>query len=1043
MNREFRSVRQLGFADYFLIVHDVVTAARSHGILVGPGRGSAAGSLVLYCLGVVAVDPLANGLLFERFLDPDRADMPDVDLDFDSDGQAWVFTYLTRRWGADNVARLGTFGYARGRQAVKDAARVLLPPDRRAAVGDTLANRVPTAAALAALLDPANPAGAALRRAGAEKPYHARVLDTALRIDGKVRAEGVHACGVVIAAEPLDTLVPLRRDRRDGRDGTWVTQFDGADITAVGLLKLDVLAIKNLDMVKHAVRLIAQRTGETVDPEQLPTDTGDPRVKATWELIKTGRTAGLFQLASPGMTELARRVGPDNIDDLSVLVALFRPGPLGERMHDRYAERRAGRETVDYGIFTDDPAEQAVLADVLGETLGSIVYQEQMMRLGTVMAGFTPAQSSRLRKAVSKKNPAEMTAVGALFAAGCAAEVRDDTGAVVKIAFSAATATRVWDAMKHAAAFAFNKSHSYAYGTLAYVTAFLKANWPVEYGAALLTVATRDDKRQQAFDDLAADGIDVLPASVNDSDTASTAVDGGAIRLGLAEVKGVGAAAARAVVTERRRNGPFTSLPDLLRRVTVPGDDGTEAPLPADTVDALIEAGACDAFGSRLGLLQIARAARDHPDLPVPPADWGVLERAARERARTGATLTGHPLTVLGDRLRDWRTPGTRDGAGRDLGIRPTPIHRIGGAGTVLTVGLVTDYTERGYSRGRMGTFPLEGSRGRVRCVIWDRALTDLRRRGQVPETGRVAAVRGRITTTRPVTDSGFDDTRFDDTEFETAEAVTAREIMVSTVYPVTVDDPDPAWLPPPGGRITELWTAKAPLHLSPAATAAPDVLATESAVPVPPDPAPAAVLRPQAQPVTEPVTEPPMRAAARVAPAVRGRCAGPVALDLLLLPAGTMLRRAGAGWPGRADLQARYPVLTGKEAAQAIRTAAPGARSGLVPAADESGCYLVVLITALGDIPELRTVTAPPVAATGTGSAVDAASAELVLAAHISSMANKQRAAHSVPVDPEPGPPPMFTLPGQLPPAAPPPDRSPAAPDGPDTRPGDRGAAA
>ena len=334
-------------------------------------------------------------------------------------------------------------------------------------------------------------------------------MDAARQIDGKVRSEGVHACGVVIATEPLAAVVPLRRDRRDGRDDTWVTQWDGTDITALGMLKLDVLAIKNLDMVKRAVRLIADRTGEHVDPENLPTDPGDPRVKATWELIKTGRTAGLFQLASPGMTELARQVGPENLNDLSVLVALFRPGPLGEKMHERFARRRNGREPVDYGIFTDDPAEQAVLAEVLGETLGSIVYQEQMMRLGTVMAGFTPAQSSRLRKAVSKKNPAEMTAVGAMFAAGCAVETRDADGAVASPVFAPATATRVWDAMKHAAAFAFNKSHSYAYGTLAYTTAYLKANWPVEYGAAVLGVTTRDDKRQQAFDDLADDGITV------------------------------------------------------------------------------------------------------------------------------------------------------------------------------------------------------------------------------------------------------------------------------------------------------------------------------------------------------------------------------------------------------------------------------------------------------------------------------------------------------------------------------------------------------
>ena len=471
LNLEFRTIRQLAFADYFLIVHDVVTAAREHGILVGPGRGSAAGSLVLFCLGVVAVDPLANGLLFERFLDPDRADMPDVELDFDSDGQAWVSTYLTRRWGADRVARLGTFGYARGRQAVKDAARVLLPPDRRAAVGNALAARVPTAATpLAALLRPGQPRRRPAPRAKpAETPTTRRVLDAARQIDGKVRSEGVHACGVVIATEPLDAVVPLRRDRRDGRDDTWVTQWDGADITALGMLKLDVLAIKNLDMVKRAVRLIADRTGEHVDPENLPTDPGDPRVKATWELIRQRAHRGAVPARLPrdDRTRPADRAGEPERPVRAGRAVPARPARARRCTNGSRGAAR-GREPVDYGIFTDDPAEQAVLADVLGETLGSIVYQEQMMRLGTVMAGFTPAQSSRLRKAVSKKNPAEMAAVGALFAAGCAVETRDENGAVISPVFAAATATRVWDAMKHAAAFAFNKSHSYAYGTLAY-----------------------------------------------------------------------------------------------------------------------------------------------------------------------------------------------------------------------------------------------------------------------------------------------------------------------------------------------------------------------------------------------------------------------------------------------------------------------------------------------------------------------------------------------------------------------------------------------
>jgi DNA polymerase-3 subunit alpha len=1014
LNLEFRTIRQLAFADYFLIVHDVVTAARANGILVGPGRGSAAGSLVLFCLGVVAVDPLANGLLFERFLDPDRTDMPDVDLDFDSDGQAWVFSYLTRRWGADRVARLGTFGYARGRQAVKDAARVLLPTERRAAVGNALAARVPTATApLALLLHPDNPDGAALRAKAVETPDHGRVLDAARQIDGKVRSEGVHACGVVIATEPLDAVVPLRRDRREGRDDTWVTQWDGADITALGMLKLDVLAIKNLDMVKRAVALIADRTGEQVDPENLPTEPGDPRVKATWELIRNGRTAGLFQLASPGMTELARQIGPENLNDLSALVALFRPGPLGEKMHERFARRRSGREPVDYGIFTDEPAEQAVLADVLGETLGSIVYQEQMMRLGTVMAGFTPAQSSRLRKAVSKKNPAEMAAVGAMFAAGCAVQTRDDDGAVTSPVFAAATATRVWDAMKHAAAFAFNKSHSYAYGSLAYTTAFLKANWPVEYGAAVLGVATRDDKRQQAFDDLADDGITVLPASVNDSDTVSAAVAGGAIRLGLAEVKGV-AAAADAIVAERRRGGPFRSLPDLLRRVGVGDGTGPEQPLPTEAVDALIEAGACDEFGARLGLLQVARAARDHPGVLVPVADWGALERARRERDRTGTTLTGHPLRLLGPQLRQWRAPGATDGAGHDLGMRPTPLHRLPAAGHALTIGLVTEYAERPYSRGRMATLTLEGSRGRLRGVIWDQVLTELHHRGTVPVAGRVVAVRGRITSgTRPVDVVGSD--AGDNDGFETVEQVPAREMMVSNVFPLDIDDRRPTWTPPAAPSITDLWTTRrGNAHRA-------DEL----------PPQPPALLR-----TPEPVTGPPNSRteltarqvpAAPAPPTIDSRrplavAAEPqvestvVTLDVLTVPAGASLRRACIERPGVLPLLARYPELAVKQVAECVRSAAPHSRSGLLPHRADTGCYLVVLIGRPDSEARVDTATSETSSTRSDGTAE--ATARRMLAAHLDGMATKKTS--QPPVVPVKGQLPLFPLPGQLPEPAP-----------------------
>ncbi|MEJ7648164.1 MAG: DNA polymerase III subunit alpha [Nakamurella sp.] len=459
LNREVRTIRRMGFIDYFLIVHDIVTWARRGGVRVGPGRGSAAGSCVSYCLGIVAIEPISTGLLFERFLDETREEMPDIDLDFDTAGQPRVFAYIAQRWGADVVARLGTFGFARARKAIKDSARAIFPPEISGKLGSSMAKLVPGIhTTISEIMDPKFTAGAPLRDLIAADEDARTVIDAAATIEGVIFNESVHACGVVIATEPLTEIgIPLRRDRRKGRGGAWVTQWDGKDITALGLTKLDILGLRNLDTVNHAVHQIEKTTGELIDPEVLPTDSSDPRVRKVWSLLADGNTTGVFQLLSSGMTKLCQQVRPESLEDISALVALFRPGPLGAGFHEIFARRKNGEEAVDYGIFTSDPDEQEVIESVLGTTYGVVVYQEQAMQIGAVVAGFGASENNRLRRAISKKNGAEMVAVGELFITGAATDINDEDGNLVKRAFAESTAARLWDSMKSAGEYMFNK----------------------------------------------------------------------------------------------------------------------------------------------------------------------------------------------------------------------------------------------------------------------------------------------------------------------------------------------------------------------------------------------------------------------------------------------------------------------------------------------------------------------------------------------------------------------------------------------------------
>jgi DNA polymerase-3 subunit alpha len=831
LKTELGIIKDMGFPDYFLIVWDVINWCRSDApiefdnqdaprkkpILVGPGRGSAAGSAVSYCLGIVGIDPLYNNLLFERFLEPGRAGMPDIDVDFEKGRRDEVFAYLGYRWGKGNVARIGTFGVALAKAAIQDAARILKPtgasPEARAAadelfkagdriagakllkeankaaedrgshllrLGNKMSALVPDAGEktydFAQLADTRDLAGQAFRDLVEAEGQDAQdILELARGFEGLTKNESIHACGFVVSPEPLDELVPLRYSSHAADAdpaAPRVICWDGPEVEDYGFLKMDILGLMNLDIVSQALENIEMTTGEhlTMDGIPHPDTKNDPKVEAAFALIAAGNTAGVFQMESPGMIKIAQDVVPDSLTDISAIVALFRPGPLAAKVPDRYAARKNGLEEVDYDQFTSNKMEQKWIAKVLGDTYGVFVFQESLMRLGTVISGFDASQRSVLRKAVGKKDAKKMAEVGQMLAAGAEQEFFDEDGNMISPKFSAKTATHMFELMKGSASYLFNASHSAAYAHLAYVTAYLKANWPVEYGAAILSVVdtNKPEKRLTALQSLHDDGITVLAPDLNLAQ-ARTAPVNNCVFIGLAEVRDVGAAAVH-IVAEREKNGPFTSLHDLLTRVTIPGKNGGyDTKLPSGAVVGLIEAGAMDSLGPRLGLLMTARAAHKTDLAPI-NAEWSDVEESTRQRVRLGVSLGTHPLTSLKDELAAWEAPG---GGGL------TPLHKIasGNGAPVQTVGVISGWTEKGYSGGRRANFALESSKVTIRGVIWDNTLSRLNRQGNVPKIGDVVAMSGKVNVRT---------TSVGDEESGAQETITTKELNISEVWPIT-----------------------------------------------------------------------------------------------------------------------------------------------------------------------------------------------------------------------------------------------------------------
>lgn len=570
---ELDTIREMGFSGYFLIVWDYIRWARENGVAVGPGRGSAAGSLVAYALRITDLDPIENGLLFERFLNPGRKSMPDIDTDFSVGGRDRVVNYVTEKYGREAVARIGTFGKLLARAVVRDSGRVL---GHSYGTVDRIAKLVPERP-IGIKLEEALATSDDLAKAYKEDEAARQIIDTARPLEGLVRNEGVHAAGVVIAPGPVTDFLPVRLDD----DGNTVTQVPDHDVEALGLLKMDFLGLRNLDVIQDAIALIAKRRGETLDIEAVGLD--DP---ATYRMLARGDALGVFQFESSGMREALREVGPTEFADLVALVALYRPGPMA--YIGTYAKNKRNPSLVAF----EDPR----LEPITGPTYGVVIYQEQLMAMSRAIAGFSPSRADDLRKAVGKKDKALMASLKDEFVQGCIANDVDKK-----------TATVLWDHCERAGDYSFNKSHAACYALLAYRTGYLKANYPAEYMAALLSSVMDTKDRVPFYVGACSEmGISVLPPDVNISGSDFEVAEDGDIRFGLTAVKGVGENAVQAIIAARESGGPFTSLYDFCRRI-----DGAQVNKRA--LESLIRGGALDSTGaSRAGMAEHLDAAMKH-----------------------------------------------------------------------------------------------------------------------------------------------------------------------------------------------------------------------------------------------------------------------------------------------------------------------------------------------------------------------------------------------------------------------------------------------
>ncbi|MGH1503965.1 MAG: DNA polymerase III subunit alpha [Acidimicrobiales bacterium] len=754
LDYELDVIKNMGFSSYFLITWDMIRYAREVGIRVGPGRGSAAGCAVAYTLWITDLDPIKYDLLFERFLNPSRISMPDIDMDFDSRYRDQMIRYCADRYGRDRVAQIITFGQIKARAAVRDAARVLGYPY---AVGDKIAKAMPPL-----IMGRDTPLkycfedsekyhdgykmATELRTMVDTEPDVAKVVDVAMGLEGLRRSDGIHAAAVVITKDPLTNYLPIQRKPEAGmaiEDAPVVTQYEGGAVESLGLLKMDFLGLRNLDVISDSLAMIEQVHGVTIDIDHV--DLTDAK---TYGLLQAGQTIGVFQLESGPMRALMRSMAPTGFDDVAALVALYRPGPMAANMHNDYADRKNGRQEVTQ-LHED-------ATDILGETYGLMIYQEQMMRMSQKFAGYSLADADNLRKAAGKKKRELMAKERTKFVAGC-----DENG------YGAQFGEDLFTLIEGFADYAFNKSHSYGYGFVSFQTAFLKANYPVEYLSSLLTsVKNSLEKAAIYLNECRQLGIRVLVPDINRSERDFLSItipeeeahdnpSGlNAIAFGLSAVRNVGDALVELILEERRANGPFESFLDFCERVDY-------SVLNKRTIESLIKAGAFDSLGhprkglglvheelidktvsSRkehdMGVMTLFGAAAEEDDGPgfddrpdIPDLEFDKSQRLKFEKEMLGLYVSDHPLMGLDGALR------------RKAEHSLSSMETMDDGDLIVVGGVVTGLQRKWTKKGDlMGVFVLEDLVSSAEVMVFPRTFADF---GHLLEDDRVIVLRARL----------------------------------------------------------------------------------------------------------------------------------------------------------------------------------------------------------------------------------------------------------------------------------------------------------
>jgi len=738
LDYELEVMIKMGFPGYFLVVSDLCSHARSVGIRVGPGRGSAAGSLVSYSLGITALDPIKHGLLFERFLNPERISMPDIDLDFDERRRSEMISYATQKYGEDRVAQIITYGTIKSKQALKDSTRVLGYPYSS---GDKLTKALPPSVmgkdiSLAGVFDSTNERygeAGEFRSLYELDPDSKRIVDTARGLEGLKRQWGVHAAGVILSKEPLLDIIPIHRREADG---AIITQFDMGACESIGLLKMDFLGLRNLSVLDDCLLNIKANKGIDLALETLTLDD----VK-TYQLLGRGETLGVFQLDGGPMRALLRQMNPDSFEDISAVIALYRPGPMGVNAHNDYADRKNKRQEV----VPIHPELTEALSEILGDTYGLIVYQEQVMAIAQKVAGFSLGRADLLRKAMGKKNKDILDKEYVNFEKGMT-----DNG------FSKSSIDKLWETLIPFSDYAFNRAHSAGYGMVSYWTGYLKANYPTEYMAALLT-SVRDDKDKSALylNECRRMGIKVLPPDVNESHSDYTPL-GNDIRFGLTAIRNVGENVVASIVANRAVAGRYESFGDFLAKVDanvcnkktieslIKGGafDSLNHPrkgltlIYLEAIDSVMEAkraesiGQFDLFGSGMSS---GASAITNVEIDIPNQEWEKALLLSYEREMLGLYVSDHPLLGVEHLLR----------SSTDMPISQINDESIGHEQIVTIGGLITQIQRKVSRRGdSWAIVTVEDLEGAVDVMFFANSYTQ---HSMNLMEDRIVVIRGRV----------------------------------------------------------------------------------------------------------------------------------------------------------------------------------------------------------------------------------------------------------------------------------------------------------